>query len=221
MITEGNLQRYRVTGTERETPQIRGIKRKSGPVPQFEPIRSKAKPAGPVIEYETEEVKYGVLHTGGPDPRDHPGHPEPDGGGGDRAGRRRRAIRERIWSPEELRERDVILEMAEAGSTYQEIAERLGVSKVTARKRVYKYGIQRLHKIKKETIPRGLAYTEADDMIIVREWHDGAAPAEIAELLGRSEASVKTRIRTLNRRRLTDHDKHIAGRQERQERGKA
>lgn len=99
--------------------------------------------------------------------------------------------------------------MAEAGSTYQEIAERLGVSKVTARKRVYKYGIQRLHKIKKETIPRGLTYTDADDMIIVREWNDGAAPAEIAELIGRSEASVKTRIRTLNRRYLTDHDKHI------------
>lgn len=194
MITEGNLQRYRVTGTERETPQIRGVKRKSGPVPQFEPIRSKAKPAGPVIEYETEEVKYGVLHTGGPDPRDHPGHPEPDGCGGDRAVRRRRSIRERIWSPEELKERDTILEMAEAGSTYQEIAERLGTSKAAARKRVYKYGIQRLHKIKKQTIPRGLAYTAEQDEFIILAWNSGASAAQIGETIGRSEASVKTRI---------------------------
>lgn len=192
MITEGNLQRYRVTGTEREAPQIRGIKRKSGPVPQFEPIRSKAKPAGPVIEYETEEVKYGVLHTGGPDPRDHPGHPEPDGGGGDRAGRRRRSARARGVKCTE--EQDKLLKMAQEGCTYEDIAEELGVSVNTARQRVYKYGIQHLHKIKKATKPKGNYFKPDEDELLIRAWRSGTSAAEIGVALGRSEGSIKTRI---------------------------
>ena len=194
MVNEYSLRRYRVTSAEREPGKVKGVKRMPAVVPQFEPIKGKAKPMRPIVEHETQEVDYGVLHTDGPDPRDHSRDAEPDGRGRDREGSHRRPHRARGWSVEE---RDKILEMAKRGCTYKDIAEALGVTVDTARKRVYMYGIQHLHKIRKETKPRGNGYTAEQDEFIILAWNSGASAAQIGETIGRTEGSVKTRIMKL------------------------
>ena len=87
--------------------------------------------------------------------------------------------------------------MAKRGCTYKDIAEALGVTVDTARKRVYMYGIQHLHKIRKETKPRGNGYTAEQDEFIILAWNSGASAAQIGETIGRTEGSVKTRIMKL------------------------
>ena len=84
--------------------------------------------------------------------------------------------------------------MAQEGCTYEDIAEELGISVDAARQRVYKYGIQHLHKIKKATKPRGNYFKPDEDELLIRAWRSGTSAAEIGVALGRSEGSIKTRI---------------------------
>lgn len=161
------------------------IKRPAGAVPRFAPSIGPQKPyvPRPELSYEVHTSAYTPIDETRGDPlRDVKVHKGP--------GRPRKTQ----LTQEEARERESLVEMARQGLTYEDIAERVGLTVPQTRQLVYRYMIHKQIGIKrKEQYHR--RHLSPDEVLRTLDlWNSGKTIREISRVIGVSEDAIRRRL---------------------------